>query len=1430
MADITLRLVKGTPLTNSEVDNNFSNLNITKTEIGGDLGGNVFYPTVIGIQGRAVANTAPANLQVLSWSETANTWTPSNAASNYGELQTKPGVNVIITGDLTGSSNVVLLNTDTNVISVNVSYDFDNIDSRYLKLDNPTTQYVTSYVNFQGNVVFGGNVTTIGANNLIITDNFIYLNDGFQNTNVDFGFVGNYNDGTYAHAGFFRDASDNGTWKIFEGYLPEPDAAVNIDTDNVSFRLANLAVNTITANSLQGITNTALVTNLNADLLDSQQGTYYTNYANQTNKPDANVTLTGLVTGSANILLEANTNVLTIVTASNPSANATFYNLDTSNAVITSSVYATNIYSSGFHVWTANNDGAGSGLDADLLDGQDGVYYTDYVNQIHKPFANVVITGNITGSGNAVLNANTNIITVTAAVADNSVTLGTHTVGNYIANVVQGTAIEVSGGGTEGAVATVSHADTSTLSGLQGGAGIASITVDGLGHVTAVSSATYLSQPGLNLVFTGDVTGSSNLTLSNSTTNLLSVALTVEPNSVALGTDTTGNYTNRVVGGTGVSATGTADEGNVITVGLTNTGVSAATYGNATIVPVITVDAQGRLTSAANVSIAFPVASNVFSYAGACRNTITQTCSTHAQLTSTGFNFFAGACTGNSITTGENNVFLGECAGKSMTEGSNNFFVGRCAGHFSQQSYHNTFIGIYAGKCTTVGNYNNFLGRGTGTYNTTGRHNNFFGSYAGGANTVGQHNNFFGSEAGYYNKTGISNNYFGRKAGYNNACGSYNNIFGHYAGYYNTTGSYNNFIGCYAGRYNTTGCFNNFIGPAAGRSNTTGSRNNFIGCRAGYCNTIGVDNVFVGTCSGHNTTSGSNNVFAGRCAGFCNTTGCRNVYLGPNSGGNVLTGNDNIIFGCITANVGLTASTSNVFVVATGGVTRVINDGALGNTTVTGNVIANAFFGNGSRLTGVLYNQLTNPPAANIVLTGDVTGSANAILTANSTILSISTTVAANSVALGTDTTGNYTDRVVNGGNITVTGTADEGNVITVSIPQSVATTATMQFGNVYILGSSSNDANVLILRNGSGTTNSAAVLGFEASSGALGDPASLAAQIKGIRTGSGTSGALAFSVANGGVLGEKIRIHTSGQIVIGSTPSVPYATSTVPLYVKGGTSGWSVFERNGKALFLNPNYSDLNTHAQLSSQAADNMALSLSARETSADLYLTTTGNVGVGTTTPLDKLDVVSGTTVYRNRIRNSSGSEAFLLFQNSDTGTTTTDGLIVGIGGNEDAYLWNHENSNILIGTNNLERVRVTLTGNVGIGTTTPAYKLEVNGSFAATTKSFVIDHPSKPDHRLVHGSLEGPENGVYVRGKLNGSDTIVLPDYWKDLIDEDTITVNLTPIGKHQKLYVEEVSNTTITVGQGGLGLQPINCYYTVFAERKDVPKLVVEVKK
>jgi hypothetical protein len=88
---------------------------------------------------------------------------------------------------------------------------------------------------------------------------------------------------------------------------------------------------------------------------------------------------------------------------------------------------------------------------------------------------------------------------------------------------------------------------------------------------------------------------------------------------------------------------------------------------------------------------------------------------------------------------------------------------------------------------------------------------------------------------------------------------------------------------------------------------------------------------------------------------------------------------------------------------------------------------------------------------------------------------------------------------------------------------------------------------------------------------------------------------------------------------------------------------------------------------------------------------------------------------------------------------------------------------------------EAMRISSNGNVGIGLTNPSYKLQVTGSFAATTKSFVIDHPTKPGMQLRYGSLEGPENGVYVRGRLKGTNTIELPDYWTKLEDNLDLSI-------------------------------------------------------
>ena len=107
----------------------------------------------------------------------------------------------------------------------------------------------------------------------------------------------------------------------------------------------------------------------------------------------------------------------------------------------------------------------------------------------------------------------------------------------------------------------------------------------------------------------------------------------------------------------------------------------------------------------------------------------------------------------------------------------------------------------------------------------------------------------------------------------------------------------------------------------------------------------------------------------------------------------------------------------------------------------------------------------------------------------------------------------------------------------------------------------------------------------------------------------------------------------------------------------------------------------------------------------------------------------------------------------------------------------------------------------------------------GSFSSNSKAFNIPHPTKEGKRLWHGCLEGPEYGVYVRGRLTEKRVIELPDYWPSLVDMSTITVHLTQIGSSQDLIVEKIDGTDIIL-KSGTGTS-INCFYTVNATRKDV---------
>jgi hypothetical protein len=87
--------------------------------------------------------------------------------------------------------------------------------------------------------------------------------------------------------------------------------------------------------------------------------------------------------------------------------------------------------------------------------------------------------------------------------------------------------------------------------------------------------------------------------------------------------------------------------------------------------------------------------------------------------------------------------------------------------------------------------------------------------------------------------------------------------------------------------------------------------------------------------------------------------------------------------------------------------------------------------------------------ASTVTLEGDVTGTANV---SNGTI-TINTSIASNSVALGTDTTGNYVNDITAGTGVTVTHTPAEGSSPTVAIGQAVGTTDSVSFAGLTLSG-----------------------------------------------------------------------------------------------------------------------------------------------------------------------------------------------------------------------------------------------------------------------------------------------------------------------------------------------------------------------------------------
>jgi hypothetical protein len=206
----------------------------------------------------------------------------------------------------------------------------------------------------------------------------------------------------------------------------------------------------------------------------------------------------------------------------------------------------------------------------------------------------------------------------------------------------------------------------------------------------------------------------------------------------------------------------------------------------------------------------------------------------------------------------------------------------------------------------------------------------------------------------------------------------------------------------------------------------------------------------------------------------------------------------------------------------------------------------------------------------------------------------------------------------------------------------------------------------------------------------------------------------------------------------------------------------------------------------------------------------------------------------TVYTNAQPNITSVGT--LTSLSVTGNLTAGNLIGTLANGNSNISIPAANGNILFSTaGNANVVVIDTSGNVGIGTSTPGYKLEVNGSFAATTKSFVIDHPTKAAHKLRYGSLESPYHGVRLTGEaavVNGACTVQLPDYIHGLVQEEGVQVQITNLKHGKVLWVEEINienDYFIVKTEVYKKYKDVEFkfYWSFTAIRKDIEELLVE---